>query len=156
MIELLIASNKFGDALLYAERAKARTLLDVLSSGRVNVTKAMTIEENERERALLAELVVLNSQVLQANQLRDEARSSELKGRLEKARLEYEAFQVNLYASHPELKTQRGQSRPLAIDEAEKLLPDNKTALMEYVVEDKASYLFVMTKAAGRAKSTPL
>src|SRR5207253_2635750 len=43
MVQLLIAQNKTGEALAYAERAKARVLLDVLSSGRVNIAKAMTV-----------------------------------------------------------------------------------------------------------------
>src|SRR5262249_10310843 len=42
MVELLIAQRKPDEALIYAERAKARVLLDVLSNGRVSVTKAMT------------------------------------------------------------------------------------------------------------------
>jgi CHAT domain-containing protein/tetratricopeptide (TPR) repeat protein len=146
MIELLLETKSFEDALSYAERAKARTLLDVLSSGRINVNKAMTLQEQEREQALHQELALLNSQVLQANQ------GSDLKARLEKARLEYENFEANLYAAHPELKVQRGESRPLTIEEAEKLLPDDKTALLEYVVGEKGSYLFVINRAAGESK----
>ena len=150
MIELLVASNDFAEALRYAERAKARTLLDVLSSGRVNVTKAMTKEEDERERALHAQIVTLNSQVFHADQKRDAARSTELKGKLEKARLEYEAFQANLYTAHPELKVQRGESRVLTIAEAGTVLPDNRTAILEYVVAEKDTYLFVISRAAGK------
>ncbi|HEX7330147.1 MAG TPA: CHAT domain-containing protein [Pyrinomonadaceae bacterium] len=152
MVELLIESQNSGDALIYAERAKARTLLDVLSSGRVNVIKAMTKQEQEREQTLNAELVVLNSQVQEATQRRDTSAVAELKKKQEKARLEYEAFQTNLYAAHPELKVQRGQSRPLAVDDLDQLLTDDKTAILEYVVGEKDSYLFVITKAAGRGK----
>lgn len=152
MVELLIESQNLDDALIYAERAKARTLLDVLSSGRVNVIKAMTKEEQEREQALNAELVVLNSQVLEATQHQDAPRLAALKAKQEKARLEYEDFQTNLYAAHPELKVQRGQSRLLSVDELDQLLTDDKTAILEYVVGEKDSYLFAITKAAGHAK----
>src|SRR5262249_7668370 len=41
MVELLVAQNNPSEALSYAERAKARVLLDTLSSGRVSITKAM-------------------------------------------------------------------------------------------------------------------
>ena len=152
MVEMLIESKNFNDALIYAERAKARTLLDVLSSGRVNVIKAMTKEEQEREQALNAELVVINSQVQEATQRRDTSGLAELKKKQEKARLEYEDFQTNLYAAHPELKVQRGRSRLLSVDDVDQLLNDDKTAILEYVVGEKNSYLFVITKAAGREK----
>jgi CHAT domain-containing protein/Tfp pilus assembly protein PilF/ketosteroid isomerase-like protein len=152
MVELLIESNSFDEALLYAERAKGRALLEVLSSGRVNVTKAMTTQEQEQEKELNAELVVLNSSVLQASQQRDQAQLSDLKARLEKARLEYEAFQYKLYIAHPELKVQRGESRPLTITEIERLLPNHKTALLEYVIGEKNSYLFVISRAANPTK----
>ena len=154
MIELLIASNNFADALSYAERAKARTLLDVLSSGRVNVTKAMTKEEDERERALHAQIVTLNSQLFQIDQKSDDTRSTVLKEKLEKARLEYEAFQANLYTAHPELKVQRGQSRVLTIAEAGAILTDNRTAVLEYVVTEKNTYLFVVARTAGKTAVT--
>ena len=156
MVELLIESQNFDEALIYAERAKARTLLDVLSSGRVNVIKAMTKEEQEREQALNAELVVLNSQVQEATQRRDTAALAELKKKQERARLEYEAFQVNLYAAHPELKVQRGRARLLAARDLDQLLSDGKTAILEYLVGEKDSYLFVITKAAGRGKRATL
>jgi CHAT domain-containing protein/ketosteroid isomerase-like protein len=150
MVELLIESHNFNDALMYAERARGRTLLDVLSSGRVNVIKAMTKEEQEREQALNAALVVINSQLQEATQRRNTAALAELKTKQEKARLEYEAFQTNLYAAHPELKVQRGQSRLLSIEELDQLFNDDKTALLEYVVGEKDSHLFVITKAGKR------
>src|SRR6266542_3612463 len=50
MVDLLIAEDHPAEALTFAERAKARVLLDVLQSGRVNAAKAMTGEEQEQER----------------------------------------------------------------------------------------------------------
>lgn len=154
IIELLVATKSYPDALVYAERAKARTLLDVLSSGRVNVTKAMTKEEDERERALHGRIVTLNSQLFQADQQRNNVRSTELKAQLEKARLEYEAFQANLYTAHPELKVQRGQPLVLTLAEAEKLLTDARTAIIQYVVAESESYVFVIARDAGKLAVT--
>ncbi len=62
---------------------------------------------------------------------------TELKAQLEKARLDFEAFQTNLYAAHPELRVQRGEAQPLTLEEAAALLPDAKSALLEYVVTDE-------------------
>ncbi|HEY0547370.1 MAG TPA: CHAT domain-containing protein [Pyrinomonadaceae bacterium] len=156
MIDLLIKQQETAQALLYAERAKGRVLLDVLSNGRVNITKAMTAEELARDRTLTAELNNLNTQISRLKSGSAPAELSGLTARLEKARLEYEAFQASLYAAHPELQVQRGQAHTLTLEEAAKLLPDDRTALLEYVVGDNNSYLFVITKAAGGAEPVTL
>ncbi len=152
MVELLVAENQSGEALAYAERAKARVLLDVLHSGRVNVNKAMNTAEQERERGLNNQLVSLNTQITR-EKLRpqpDPARLNDLKAQLQKARLDYEAFQIGLYAAHPELKAQRGEAQPLTVEQARALLPDTRSALLEYVVTDERTYLFALTvNAAG-------
>ncbi|HKR01939.1 MAG TPA: CHAT domain-containing tetratricopeptide repeat protein [Pyrinomonadaceae bacterium] len=151
MVDLLVSQKDFSQALTYAERAKGRVLLDVLRSGRGNVTKAMTPEEINRDRALASELASLNTQFsAQKQQAKpDAALLADLNARLEKARLQYEEFRTNLYIAHPELKVRRGEYPLLTLDEAAKLLPDDKTALLEYVVGEEKSYLFVLKKAAG-------
>jgi CHAT domain-containing protein/tetratricopeptide (TPR) repeat protein len=146
MVDLLIAQNNPVEALTYAERAKSRVLLDVLKSGRVNVTKAMTEEEQEQERKLNDQLISLNTQIYRdPGPQPDESRLSELKGQLQRARLDFEAFQNLLYAAHPELRVQRGEAQTLRIEEAADLLPDMKSALLEFVVAEDKTYLFVMT-----------
>jgi CHAT domain-containing protein/TolA-binding protein len=150
MVELLIAQNHPGEALSYAERAKARVLLGVLSSGRVNVTKTMTSQEIEQERKHNSRLVSLNTQIYQEKQRRqaDQNQLNQLDSELQKARLDFEAFQTNLYAVHPELKTQRGEAAPLMPEQVGDLLPDATIALLEFVVSDEKTYLFVVTKSA--------
>ncbi|MFL6273814.1 MAG: CHAT domain-containing protein [Blastocatellia bacterium] len=150
MIELLLRDNRTGEALAYAERAKARVLLDVLRGGRANITKAMTREERERESSLAGSLALLNAQVAResASSKPNAARLADLKSRLQQARVEYEAFQITLYASHPELKTQRGQSPALSADQAGALLVDSHSALLEYVVTSAKTFLFVITRKA--------
>ena len=151
MVELLVAQNQSGAALAYAERAKARALLDVLQSGRVNITKAMTAAEQEREREFNNHLVSLNTQISRENMRPqpDAARLNDLNTRLQKARLDYEAFQTGLYAAHPELKAQRGETKPLTLEQAQGLLPDAQSAMLEYVVTDERAYLFALTVKAG-------
>ena len=152
MVALLISQKNYAQALTYAERAKARVLLDVLRSGKTDVTKAMTAQEQQRERELDSEIVSINSQI-SIERLRrqsDPAILSDLDARLGKARLEYEAFQTSLYVAHPELKVQRGQIEPATLERASELLPDAGTVLVKFVVGQENTYLFVLTKD-GRA-----
>jgi CHAT domain-containing protein len=161
MIELSVNEKDSAGALAYAERSRSRVLLDVLSNGRVNITKAMTPDEIRRDRALIAEVNSLNTQIsrLKLQPKPDAVRLAELNTRLEKARLEYESFQTGLFAAHPELKVQRGQTQPFALNDAATLLHDGKTALLEFVVAENKTYLFVMTAATankGRAAHVSL
>jgi CHAT domain-containing protein/Tfp pilus assembly protein PilF len=154
MIALLIEQNRADEAFAYAERSKARTLLDVLQSGKTDVTKAMTTEEQEQERQLKGELISLNSQITKEGlrEKPDAARLNELAVRVQKARLNYEAFQTNLYVAHYELKARRGQAQSITLDDASALMPDAGSALLEYVVTDEKTYLFAITRSAQAGK----
>jgi CHAT domain-containing protein/predicted negative regulator of RcsB-dependent stress response len=151
IVGLLVAQSQFSEALSYAERAKGRTLLDVLGSGRVKITKAMTGTEREREEDLEAQLVSLNRQleVEKAASKPDAGHMAELKSDLEKTRLQYSDFRTNLYAAHPELLSQRGQIQPLSLSDAAGLLPDNHSAILEFVVAEERTYLFVLTQSTS-------
>jgi CHAT domain-containing protein/Tfp pilus assembly protein PilF len=155
MVELLIARNDPHQALSYAERARARVLLDVLSSGRLNITKTMTAAEIEQERALKGRLVSLNTQISRERQRQsaDQDRLNQLDSQLQKVRLELEAFQTNLYVAHPELKPQRGEAPIINAREIAALLPDAGSALLEYVVTDDHTYLFAITRAEGKPEA---
>ncbi|MDT4897388.1 MAG: hypothetical protein QOH25_2465 [Acidobacteriota bacterium] len=148
MVDLLVAQNDLTQALTYAERAKGRTLLDVLRNGRVDISKALSAEEREQEMSLDAAIVTLNAQLKRESLLSqpDQTRISDIEARLKKARFEYEAFQTRSFAAHPELKVQRGETEPLTINEIGELIPDTRTALLEYVVTEEKTYLFVLTK----------
>jgi CHAT domain-containing protein/predicted negative regulator of RcsB-dependent stress response len=152
MLSLLAQENRPGEALIFAERSKARALLDVLENGRVSIQKAMTAEEREQERRLKSELTMLNTQLAHITQSGkpDPQRISDLNPRLEKARLDYEAFQTSLYSAHPELRTHRGDAPIIKAEELATLIPAPTGALLEYVVTDDATYLFVVTKAADK------
>ena len=151
MVQLSLAQNNSALALSYAERAKGRVLLDVLNSGRDDVTKGMTAEEIKRDRAFSAEIATLNTQLvrMKAQGKPAEAQATEVQTKLDKTRLEYEAFQASLYAAHPDLKMQRGQTEMLTFAEAAELLPDQQTAVLEYVVTEDRTYLFVLRKGTA-------
>jgi CHAT domain-containing protein len=146
MIDLLIGQEKESEALLYAERAKGRVLLDVLGSGR----KQASLPEKEREEARrLNQAIVAFNNEIRGERLKpapDSARIARLTSRLESARLKYESFLNLVYAANPDLKADVTRAPSLAIDDLSRLFPDHKTALLEYVVTKERVYLFVLTK----------
>jgi CHAT domain-containing protein/lipopolysaccharide biosynthesis regulator YciM len=152
LIELQVGQGRPREALAWAERSKARVLLDVMQSGRADARRSMTAAEQQQERGLRAEIISLNTQVTRASQSDkpDQAKLDGLKSLREKARLNYEAFQTSLYGAHPELRVQRGEAPVVKAEELAALLPADGGALLEYVVTDEATYLFGVTRAAGK------
>jgi CHAT domain-containing protein len=149
MVKLLVAQGKTDEAFVYAERAKARTLLDVLQNGRPDLSRAMTAQERERERRLKSELISLNTELMREleNERPESAkRINDLRTRLQKARLDLEGFQTALYAAHPQLRAQRGEAQTMTLAQVAEQLPDRESALLEYLVTDEKTYLFVLTK----------
>jgi CHAT domain-containing protein len=144
----LIAQNKVTEAFHYAEMAKGRMLLDVLRHGRSDISKTMTAEERDHEKQLNATITALSSQQRKEISLRqpDKSRLAFIDTQLQKARLEYEAYETRIYAAHPDLTAGRGGSEPLFLNEAGALINDSQTALLEYVVTQNRTYLFVLTK----------
>jgi CHAT domain-containing protein/tetratricopeptide (TPR) repeat protein len=147
MVELLVSQQKYAEALSFAEQSKARVLLDALQTGRTDLRKSWSEEEQQAEEQQRLRLVTLNTQL--TTEIRrdkpDPARVAELKGAVEKARLEYEDFETRLYVAHPELRLQRGEAPVIKSEELAALLPDQSSALLEYVVSEDKTYLFVVT-----------
>jgi len=149
MVDLLVGQGKHLEALTFAEQSKARVLLDTLQSGRANIRQSWSKEERQEDEQHRQRLTALNSK-LTAEMRRDKpdaARVAELKAELQEARLEYEDFETRLHLAHPKLKAQRAEAPLIKADEIAALLPDASTAVLEYVVGEKQTYLFVATKA---------
>ena len=155
MISLLVSQKEYGQALAFAEQSKARVLLDALSAGRASLRQSLSRQERQAEEEQRLRLVTLNSQY--TAELRrdkpDQTQIAKLRSSIEKARLEYEALETSLYVSHPELKIKRGEAPVIKREELSDLLPDASSVLLEYVVADNETYLFAVTKAAGKAEA---
>src|SRR5215216_6164701 len=151
-MELLLSQNKTGEAFAYAEQIKINTLSDIIQSGGVRITKAMTAAERERERRLGNVVVSLKAQVNHERQRKqpDQRRLTGLGEQLKRARLDYRAFEARLYGAHPQLKALRGESRPLRLEEASSLLATPDVALLEYVITESRVYLFALAHEQGQ------
>jgi len=148
LVSLSVEQNNLREALKVAERAKGRVLLDVLRNGRINISASLSEKERSEERSLYSEMVSFNTKI-RAERLRhqpDDQRIKELETSLEKARTAYEALQASLYSAHPELKAKRGLFPSFEIEAADALIPDDRSAILEYVVSDEQVFLSILTR----------
>ena len=155
MVELLVSQKEYAEALTFAEASKARVLLDAIQTGRADLRQSLTQEERQAEEDRRLRLVTLNSQLSgeARREKSDPARVASLRAEVEKARLELEDLETRLYTAHPELKFQRGEAPVITAGELSALVPDTSSVLLEYVVDDEATYLFVVTKAVGKSEA---
>ena len=146
MVDLLISQKTTEanqEALLYAERAKGRVLSDVLRNGATNLASVMSEAEKEEEGKLNRDIASLN---LELSRESDSARSKAINERLRVARLKYETFRDTVYVSHPQLRDRRQISKTLILDSIGRVIQNDKTAFLEYVLSKERTYLFVLTK----------
>jgi CHAT domain-containing protein len=150
MVSLLVAAKQPEEALNYAERAKARVLVDVLRGG-AGITNTMTESERAQEKHLIAQLNSWNEQIgVAETQNRDGGkRLAALDAKLAHSRVELDSFEDSLYAAHPELKVSRGRFAPLTQHDLDALPPAPSGRLLEYVSTDQTTYLF--SAARGRS-----
>ncbi len=148
LVDLFIKQDKPLDALLFAERAKGRVLLDVLSEGKSDLAKVLTRSEKEETQRLNRRISKMNH-LSKSHDGSDSSSQKSLYRQLDSARLEYQSFQDALYVSHPNLKVRSG--RPASLTEADinRLTLKSDTAYLEYVTSKEWVYLFVLTRTSG-------
>jgi CHAT domain-containing protein/tetratricopeptide (TPR) repeat protein len=146
-IGIALAASNTAEALSFAERSKARALLDVLRGDGASITKTMSGEERSRELELRTSLSSVNSELALAVRAAppDEPRTANLRRKRESKRLDYEEFQSRLYAAHPELRASRVAAPTITAADAQRLLSGPTAAIVEFVVGRDRTSAFVVT-----------
>jgi len=145
LVDLLVKQGKTVEALLYAERAKGRVLLDVLSKGKADLTKVLTPTEKEQAQRLNRNITEINDRV-KKQETANSASLNSLYAELDGARLEYQSFQDAVYVAHPDLSMRSGHTVTLNTADLDRLTQSNETGYLEYVVGKDRVSLFVLTK----------
>ncbi|HLN02965.1 MAG TPA: CHAT domain-containing protein [Bryobacteraceae bacterium] len=158
MLGVFVAAKRDREAFQFAERAKARVLVDVLKNGRTQLAGLMTAEERDRDRDLRINLASLNAQLMRAHQAPapDTALVLRLSAELDQARLAYSGYETALYAQHPQWKLQSGAMEPVTLEQALQLTPGADTAFLEFVVTDDTLYSFVSAGGGVRVFTAPV
>jgi len=148
----LLMLGQTEEALKVAERAKARTLAEIMQMGKIDLRKRMTEGERRREEELRNQInrlsVALRS--LQSQPNPDQQRLKHLQEQIAEARRAYESFRREIYLKHPDIAALKVELPPITAEQLTELLPDEKTALLEYVVSDDQSFVFVIVRKNGQ------
>jgi tetratricopeptide (TPR) repeat protein len=135
-------------ALAVSERARARSLLELLAEARADIRQGVDNSLLDRERSLQQRLKVkamtqVDLSTLKRNPAQAEADAKEI----DSITAEYEEVEAQIRASSPRYAALT-QPQPLTLPEIQQQVLDPQTLLLEYVLGEKASYLFVVSPTA--------
>jgi CHAT domain-containing protein len=147
LVSVLLKQDRLVDALLYAERAKGRVLLDVLRKGKADLSKVLTPGEKEETRRLNRNIFEVNNRI-KKEKTADPSSLNSLYAQLDTARLSYQSFQDALYVAHPDFAIRSGHTAA-ALNNADinQLTQDKAHVYLEDVVGQEAITLFVLSNS---------
>jgi CHAT domain-containing protein len=145
IVALLLARHRPAEALVFAERARSRVLLDVLQRGRPPIVGRMTEAERRDEAALEQRLARATTAAARGRPVTTAGSDDTPARELEQARQALEEFHTRLYARRPDLRLARGLT-PIAGVDRLRTLVDADTAVVLYVVTPKRTFVFVATR----------
>jgi CHAT domain-containing protein len=133
-------------ALKASEMARARSLLDLLVEGRLNVTKGIPPELKQREAEVGARLAQIQRELMEklSRTEMDEEILSVLRDRLKQADEERQQVRAEIEREYPRY-AEVSYSAPLGLQEIQAQL-EREDALLEYSLGAEGSYLFVVTR----------
>jgi len=156
-ILILLKLNKTAHAFNYAERAKARTFLDLLGNQRVNTKGSENPQFIEQEGQLRAEIAALNRQLREEWSKPTDQRSQRtldnITANLEARRQEYKNFLDQLQATNPEYAALVSVD-PFTLEEAQTFLREQapEVTLVAYFVGEEETTIFVVGPEAFHAE----
>jgi len=154
----LLKLNRPTDAFNYAERARARTFLDLLGNQRVNPKGSENLQLIEQERQLVAEITTLERQLHQEwirSTLDNTSQEIEnLTSVLETKRKEYRNLLFQLQLSNPEYAALVSIS-PLDLEKVQEMLREQApdTTLVTYFVGAEETVSFVISSDSFHAQT---
>jgi CHAT domain-containing protein/Flp pilus assembly protein TadD len=135
-----------AEALQGTERARARSLLELLAEARVDVQQGIDPALKHRERAADARLSWIQSEMITAHSQAkpDPSRIAALEEELKKVDGEREQLELEIRQKHPRYADLQYPT-PLGLEAIQQLL-DDQTVLLEYALGQDASFVFAITK----------
>ena len=143
MVKLLTQRGDNFEALLYAERAKARVLMEAVRNNRRDLRGIPTEDEKAQAEVLMNKYLAIKKQIKsQPNGMPP----SELQNELNAVSNELVVFQGRFAAKHPDLLLRVGPARPLTDADLNSLVRANDVAYLEYVFTGDKVGVFILKR----------
>ena len=140
--DLLVDLHRQNEALEMAERARARAFLDMLTEARVGVADELTPEQRKQENAILSRISGAQKTLWNQNVSSDERRKNEAE--LNAAEADLEKLRLQIRETDPRYANLQ-YPEPINVQAIQSKLLDEHTALIEYLLGEKRSLVWVVT-----------
>jgi CHAT domain-containing protein/Tfp pilus assembly protein PilF len=153
LLRTQIALGDPAGAFATAERARARSLFDMLSERGVPIRSGVDPALLERERALQHSLNAEAARRVRTLDNQASGRQEPTADKLDALLVQYREVQTQIRAGSPRYAA-LSQPQPLGLEAIQRLL-DRNTMLLEYALGDDGSVLFVVTPESIRSFELP-
>jgi CHAT domain-containing protein/Tfp pilus assembly protein PilF len=137
-----------AEAFAVSERARARSLLELLTESRIDVRQGIDSSLLERERSLQQLLnAKAAAQFALLNRKHTPAQAEAAAKEIASITTEYDELRAQIRARSPRYAALT-QPEPLSLAEIQLQVLDPNTLLLEYSLGDNASYLFVVSQTS--------
>jgi CHAT domain-containing protein len=136
-----------AEALKIVEQSRARALLDMLGEANADITEGVPADLLKRKEDNLARQQEI-AETLTGASLSEETNkksNDELQAELDKLSTEYDSIENQIRAASPRYASLTAP-QPLSLSDVQQQVLDDKTALLEYSLGDKNSYLWAATQ----------
>jgi CHAT domain-containing protein len=136
-------------ALQTSERARARSLVDLLAEAKIDVQQGIAPELKQREKATHRRISSIQSQLIQAHSFAagespDQTKIAALEAELKQVENERQQLEMEIRQHHPAY-AELHYPAPIGLNAVQDLL-DERTVLLEYFLGREGAFLFAVTK----------
>jgi CHAT domain-containing protein len=139
-------------ALEYSERARTRSMLDVLIEMRADIRKDANPDDLKKEANLQRDLTAL-SQRQMLNSVQTASQTANIQRRLRTLLTEYREFEAQIRKSSPRYAALT-HPQPITIETIQALLAPDQM-LLEYALGDERSYVWAVTTKSVKSYELP-
>jgi CHAT domain-containing protein/predicted negative regulator of RcsB-dependent stress response len=141
-------------AFAVSERARARSLLELLTESRADIRQGADSSLLERERSLQQLLRAKAAQFAQLNRKHTPAEAEAAAKEIDSITTQYEELRAQIRARNPRYAALT-QPEPLGLAEIQQQVLDPDTLLLEYWLGDDASHLFAVSQTSITWRQLP-
>lgn len=154
-IDLLMRNQQSESAFQVWERSRARSLLEMLNEAHADIHTGVSPSLLNQERALQERVTARSNRLIQL--LSDhgpETKVSELKKELDDLSIQYEEVEGKIRATSPGYASLT-QPQPLTAGDVQHNLLDEDTLLLEYMLGEDRSYVWVISRTQVTSHELP-
>ncbi|MCI0617515.1 CHAT domain-containing protein, partial [bacterium] len=155
LVQELVSAQQFSEAFDFAQRAKSRSFLDMLTEARIDPDANLDPQLKQKKKTLLAELGNIQKSIESEyqNEKLDQNKINLLSTERTEMEIEYTNLILDIRKQNPRYADLE-HPQPMSFQQAQKLLND-ATILLEYFIGESHSFLFSITNDNFNAYNLP-